>query len=65
MRSGTDDLNAREVAKASGLEISGTLGALCDLADQRHLTVETADELLDKMRSKGYRSPVTSVKALL
>ncbi len=61
----TDDRDARGVAKALGLEISGTLGALYNLVDQRHLTVEAADELLDKMRSKGYRSPVTSVRALL
>ncbi len=61
----TDDRDARRVAKALGLRVSGTLGALCNLVDQRHLTINAADELLAKMRLKGYRCPFTSVKALL
>lgn len=61
----TDDRDARRVVRELGLEVSGTLGALCNLVDQRHLTIEAADELLAKMLSKGYRSPVTSIKALL
>ena len=61
----TDDRDARRVAKALGLGTSGTLGALCNLVDQRHLTIHAADKLLAKMRLKGYRCPVTSIKALL
>lgn len=61
----TDDRDARKVVQALGLEISGTLGALCSLVDQKHLTIQEADEILAKMLFKGYRSPVTSVRALL
>ncbi len=61
----TDDRDARRVARSLGLEISGTLGALCNLVNHGHLTVEAADKLLTKMLSKGYRSPVTSIKTLL
>ncbi len=61
----TDDRDARRVAQSLGLEVSGTLGALCNLVDQRHLTIEAADEILAKMLFKGYRSPVASIKTLL
>ncbi len=61
----TDDRDARKAARSLGLAISGTLGALCNLVGQGHLTIEATDEILAKMRFKGYRSPVTSIKVLL
>ncbi len=61
----TDDRDARRVARSLGLKVSGTLGALCNLVDQGNLTIEAADKMLAKMMFKGYRSPVTSIKALL
>ncbi len=61
----TDDRDARRVARSLGLKVSGTLGALCELVDQKHLTIQAADEILAEMLVRGYRSPVTSIKALL
>lgn len=61
----TDDWDARQVAASLGLEVSGTLGALCLLIEQRRLTVDTADQFLLEMIAKGYRSPLRSITQLL
>ncbi|MCP3964059.1 MAG: twitching motility protein PilT [bacterium] len=61
----TDDRDARKVAQALGLEVSGTLGALILLVRQRHLTLEDADRLLATMIAAGYRSPKSSIASFL
>ena len=61
----TDDRRARQEAQALSLAVPGTLGALCNLVQLGHLTVEAADELLGRMRERGYRSPMSSIRSLL
>lgn len=61
----TDDRAARQAAHSLGLEVSGTLGALCNLVNGDHLSTDEADQLLNKMRARGYRSPVSSLIELL
>lgn len=61
----TDDRDARKVARALGLEIAGTLGALVLLVRRKHLNLDTADGLLARMISAGYRSPISSIESLL
>jgi predicted nucleic acid-binding protein len=61
----SDDLAAGRLAGTYHVTISGTLGLLLHLVHQRHLTVATADALLDLMRQHGYRAPVTSLQAYM
>lgn len=61
----TDDSAARRLAGASGLRISGTLGALVRLVRRGVLSLEQADVLLTEMMARGYRSPVQSLRDLL
>lgn len=61
----TDDLDARTVAQALGLRVSGTLGALIQLVRQEHLTPEEGENLLATMITAGYRSPKSSLKSYL
>lgn len=58
----TDDRRARWVGRSLGLDISGTLGCLLDLVEHSLLNPEEADLLLTRMRERGYRSPVASLK---
>jgi len=58
----TDDRQARWVGRSLGLDISGTLGCLLDLVERSVLDPEEADLLLTRMRKRGYRSPVASLK---
>lgn len=61
----TDDRKARKTALSSGLTVSGTLGALLNLVERKHLSMNEADELLARMRARGYHSPVRSLRQLL
>jgi len=61
----TDDRDARTLAVALGLEISGTLGVLAKLVHSQALNLDHADELLTEMRRRGYRSPVRSIQEVL
>ncbi len=61
----TDDRDAREIVGQMQVPVSGTLGLLVRLVDQEHLTFSEADRLLRHMIAAGYRSPVTSLAALL
>lgn len=61
----TDDRRARRIGRSLGLDISGTLGCLLDLVDRSLLDPEEADLLLTRMRKRGYRSPVASLKDTL
>lgn len=60
----TDDLDARLLGESWGLALSGTLGCLRDLVKRSILDVFDADLLLTRMRERGYRSPVRSLKEL-
>lgn len=61
----TDDRDAREFARRLQIPLSGTLGVLVRLIDIKQLTVDQGDQLLHKMLAAGYRSPVTSLQAIL
>lgn len=56
-----DDLAARRLAQAQKVPVSGTLGLLLRLIQQKHLAAPAADALLTLMRQAGYRSPVISL----
>lgn len=60
----TDDLDARQLAESFGLALSGTLGCLRDLIKRAILDVSAADFFLSRMRERGYRSPVRSLRDL-
>lgn len=60
----TDDLDARQLAESLALDLSGTLGCLRDLVKHSILDVSAADLLLARMRERGYRSPVRSLRDL-
>jgi predicted nucleic acid-binding protein len=60
----TDDLDARQLAESLGLDLSGTLGCLRDLVKRSILDVAAADFFLARMRERGYRSPVRSLRDL-
>jgi predicted nucleic acid-binding protein len=58
----TDDRRARRLGRSMGLDITGTLGCLLELVELALFDLEDADLLLTKMRKRGYRSPVASLK---
>jgi predicted nucleic acid-binding protein len=60
----TDDLDARQLAESLGLDLSGTLGCLRDLIKRSVLSLSAADLFLARMRERGYRSPVRSLRGL-
>lgn len=61
----TDDRDARELAAAWRIPVSGTLGLLLRLIDLEILSLAEGDDLLARMTSAGYRSPVDSLQELL
>jgi predicted nucleic acid-binding protein len=61
----TDDRDARELARHLQIPLSGTLGVLARLVDLNHLDLGEADLLLHDMVASGYRSPVTSLRAVI
>jgi predicted nucleic acid-binding protein len=61
----SDDFAVRRLARQRGLVVSGTLGVLLALIDEKNLSLEEADSLLTIMTSHGYRSPVRSLQELL
>ena len=60
----TDDGPARHLAAALGVELSGTIGALVKLLRRKVLSLEEADALLHEMISRGYRSPIQSLREI-
>jgi predicted nucleic acid-binding protein len=58
----TDDRTARKVAQGLGVKISGTLGSLERLVSRTILSLDEADRLLEAMTSRGYRSPIRSLR---
>jgi predicted nucleic acid-binding protein len=61
----TDDGAARRLAASLHLETSGTIGALVKLVRKEVLTLHLADTLLTDMVSRGYRSPIQSLREVL
>jgi len=58
----TDDGAARRLAASLLLETSGTIGALVKLVRKGVLTLHVGDTLLTEMMSRGYRSPVRTLR---
>ncbi len=61
----SDDRVAREIAKEQGVEVSGTLGVLKLALDEKKLSLEEADQVLQGMIETGYHTPIQSLKELL
>lgn len=61
----SDDFAARRLARQHHLAVSGTIGVLLALVEGQALSVEEADQLLDEMIRRGYRSPVSSLRELI
>ena len=61
----SDDRKARRVAREQGVAVSGTLGMLKVLVEERRFSMEEVDVVLSKMIQGGYRSPIQSLKELL
>ena len=61
----TDDLAARTEAKRLGIRVSGTVGCLVQLVEQRHCTITQVNQYLSQMIAQGYRSPVRDLAALI
>jgi predicted nucleic acid-binding protein len=60
----TDDLEARRFAVALKINVSGTVGVLGKLLRRELLTLEQGDGFLAEMISRGYRSPVRSLREI-
>jgi predicted nucleic acid-binding protein len=60
----TDDRDARTIAGALGVQVSGTLGVLLHLVDMGAVSLTEADGFLVEMIRAGYRSPVASLTEL-
>ena len=61
----TDDRDARRLAAARHVPISGTLGILLRLVDLRIVQLSEANGFLAQMIAAGYRSPVPFLEPLL
>lgn len=67
MRNGrflTDDRDARKLAAQLKIPVSGTLGILLRLVQINVLSLTEANDLLQEMITKGYRSPVDHLNDL-
>jgi predicted nucleic acid-binding protein len=60
----SDDGHARAIARARGIELSGTLGILLTSSDLGIVTFAEANTLLKKMIAAGYHSPVDDLGKL-
>ena len=61
----SDDLDARRVARAHGIALTGTVGILVLCVRRDYLSQDRAEALLGEMIERGYRSPVTGLGGLL
>lgn len=61
----TDDRDARKLAAQFRIPVSGTLGLLVYLVEEKQLTPVKANKLLQEMIGHGYRSPVDHIDQLL
>lgn len=60
----SDDWEARAFGRSLGLEVSGSLGVLNNLALKQILSLEDADVLLAEMVRRGFRSPHRSLREI-
>lgn len=60
----TDDRDARQAARAAGVSVSGTLGALMNLVHLKIATIDEGDIFLAEMKQHGYRCPIVSLTEL-
>lgn len=60
----TDDRDARKLAAQLKIPISGTLGILLRLVQANALSFSAGNEILGRMVSRGYRSPVQKLEEL-
>ena len=61
----TDDRRARVACRAAGLPFTGTVGILATSVRDGALTIARGEELLRKMRTDGFYSPVARLADLL
>jgi predicted nucleic acid-binding protein len=61
----SDDLDARKIASALTVPVTGTVGLLVLGVRRNSLGRQQANQLLAEMISHGYRSPVTQLDELL
>ncbi len=61
----TDDLAARQLAKARGAALTGTLGILIASVRDGNLTVDEANGVLARMIEAHYRAPVERLDDLI
>ncbi|MCZ7672332.1 MAG: hypothetical protein M5U34_37025 [Chloroflexi bacterium] len=61
----SDDFDARHQAKVYGISTTGTIGILLLNIQQKQITLAKGNELLTQLIKLGYRSPVTSLNALI
>jgi predicted nucleic acid-binding protein len=61
----TDDRDARKIAAQMGIPVSGTLGVLVLLIEQKEIQLDEGDVLLKKMIQQGYFAPISSLATLL
>jgi predicted nucleic acid-binding protein len=60
----SDDWEARELGRALGLEVSGSLGVLDRLVLNLIVSLDEADDLLAEMVLRGFRSPYRSLREI-
>ncbi len=60
----TDDRDARKFAAQLKIPVSGTLGVLLRLVQSEALSLPAANQILEQMILKGYRSPVEKLDHL-
>jgi predicted nucleic acid-binding protein len=60
----TDDGPARHLAASLGVDLSGTIGVLVKLLQRKVLNLEEGDALLQRMRARGYWSPIQSLREI-
>jgi predicted nucleic acid-binding protein len=61
----TDDRRARAACRDNGLSFTGTIGILASSCIGAGLSVEDADAMLEKMKARGFYSPVSSIKDIV
>ena len=61
----TDDKAAREIAVASGVHVSGSVGCLILAVERQLLVADEANVLLQNMIQQGYRSPIADLEGLV
>jgi predicted nucleic acid-binding protein len=60
----SDDRSARKLAILYKVPLSGTVGVLCFLRDEKYISTKEANDLLQQMRENGYYSPVSKIEGL-